>query len=393
MRRLYTQSFNYMNKRLISINVIILLAIFFALEVISGYAWNLRRYNYKRSSLIHTVRAISRKANKSSKYKRLSLLRQNGSENSYPAYLFDPQIHKSTSLYWLGHPPNSTIVYCQEASGLIEFQTNKLGFRSLSNQNLDKPLDLILVGDSYSEGACVNPPYDIASNLGKNSNLLNLGRGGSGPLFQFGLMKELFRLIDLKEITLRDGFDVVWIIFTGNDLKNLAEERQTKLSLYLKNNNYHQDYFNNLIRNKELTSEMKSFHDSMLTRPNFASGHGYGETVNPGSISEETALRDFSEIFYQFNKLVKSKGGKLNVVVLENHPLYDSLIMNNTQKMLVKECISLQINCLRFDLSDPSRKNSKVIHLTEAEYYKLFVEISDFLSNPRTITKGERSDF
>ena len=375
-----------MNKRLIGINIIILLAFLFALEVVSGYALNLKRFKFRKSSLIYTVRKISEKINSpsglSDKYQRVSLLRDNGSENVYPTYLFDPQIHKSNSLYWFGHPPNSLIVYCKEASGLTEFQTNKLGFRSVINQNLDKPLDLILIGDSYAEGACVNAPYDIASNLGKDSNLLNLGRGGSGPLFQYGLSKELFRLIDLKEITLKDGFDFVWIIFTGNDLKNLAEERQTKLSSYLNDDKYQQDYFHNLIRNRELTSEMKSFHNSMLVKPIF-DGHGYGETVTSGSISEQTALIDFSEIFYQFNKLVKSKGGKLSVVVLENHPNYNSLLMKNTQKMLLEECISLQINCLRFDLSDPSKKNSLINHLTEAEYYKLFVEITKFLSNPK----------
>ena len=374
-----------MNKRLIVINIIILLAIFVALEVVSGYALNFKRFKFKKSSLIYTVRKISEKINSpyvlSDKYKRVSLLRQNGSENVYPAYLFDPQIHKSNSQYWFGHPPNSSIVYCKEASGLTEFQTNKLGFRIASNQNLDKPLDLILIGDSYAEGACINEPYDIASNLGKNSNLLNLGRGGTGPLFQFGLINEIFRFISLKEITLRDEFDVVWIIFTGNDLKNIAEERQTILSSYLNDDKYQQDYFYNLTRNKELTSAMKSFHDSLLVRPIF-DVHGYGETVTPESISEETALIDFSEIFYQFNKLVKSKGGKLNVVVLENHPNYNSLLMNKTQKMLLEECSILKINCLRFDLSDPSNKTSLISHLTEAEYYKLFVEISDFLSNP-----------
>ena len=194
------------------------------------------------------------------------------------------------------------------------------------------------------------------------------------------VINELSRISYLKEITLKDGFDVVWIIFTGNDLKNLAEERQTKLSLYLNDDKYQQDYFNKLIRNKELISEMKSFHDSLLVRPIF-DGHGYGETVTPGSISEQTALEDFAEIFYQLNKLVKSKGGKLNVVVLENHPNYNSLLMKNTQKMLIEECSRLQINCLRFDLRDPSNKTSDINHLTESEYYKLFVEISNFLSN------------
>ena len=38
-----------------------------------------------------------------------------------------------------------------------------------------KPIDLVLIGDSYTEGACVNSPYDIASVIEAktNSNILN----------------------------------------------------------------------------------------------------------------------------------------------------------------------------------------------------------------------------
>ena len=59
LHRLSTQSFKNMNKRLIGINIIILLAIFFALEVVSRYAVNLKRFKFKKSSLIYTVRKIS----------------------------------------------------------------------------------------------------------------------------------------------------------------------------------------------------------------------------------------------------------------------------------------------------------------------------------------------
>ena len=183
---------------------------------------------------------------------------------------------------------------------------------------------------------------------------------------------------------------MVWIIFTGNDLRNLAEERQTKLSLYLNDENHHQDYFHNLIRKKELISAMKSFHNSIYAMPNINTvGHGYGETVTPGSISEQTALRDFSKIVYQFNELVESRGGTLNVVVLENHPLpkYNSRVQQNTQQMLLEECSRLKINCLRFDLSDETNKISARGHLNEAEYYKLSVEISRFISSPKRYNK------
>ena len=373
-----------MSKRLIAINSIILLAIFLILEISAGYFLNSKRF--KKSALLYAAAKTSRKINnpKSDKLKRILLLRQNKSADVFPAYLYDPQVHESASLHWFGHPPNSLIIYCDEGSGLTEFTTNKLGFRSTSNQKLDKPLDLILIGDSYTEGACVNSPHDIASVLGKEFNLINLGRGGSGPLFQLGLIKEFMRLTDSGEISLTDEFNVAWIIFTGNDLLNLAEERQTRLSSYLNDSDFNQDYFYNLIHKNRLMSSMRSFHDLALAMPSANNkSHGYGETVIPGSISEQTALRDFAKIAHQLNQLVKSRGGKLNIVILEDHPTYNPLIMKNTQEMLIKECSRLTANCLRFNLSDTANKSSTRNHLTESEYYKLSTEMSSLFNSPK----------
>lgn len=370
-----------MNKRLIAINTIILLALFLALEVSAGYFLNSKRF--KKSALLYFAIETSNKIKQPipEKLRRVLFLRENKSIDTFPAYLYDPQVHDSKSLYWFGHPPNSTVVYCNEGSGLVEFTTNKLGFRSTSNQNLSKPLDLILIGDSYTEGACVNSPHDIASILGKSFNLLNLGRGGSGPLFQLGLLKEFMKLEDSREILLKDEFNVVWIIFTGNDLKNLAEERQTILSQYLNESDFNQNYFYNLINNNELSSSMRSFHESVLAMPSANNkSHGYGETVMPGSIAEQTSIRDFAKIVYHFNQLVKSKGGKLNIVILEDHPIYNKHIMNSTQKMLINECSRLKVNCLRYNLSDATNKKSKRTHLTESEYYRLSAEINALLA-------------
>lgn len=373
-----------MSKRLILINAIILLVVFILLEISAGYFLNSRRF--KKSALLYAAVKISNIINQpeSDKLKRVLFLRQNKSVDSFPSYLYDSQLHESGSLYWFGHPPSSLIVYCDEGSGLTEFTTNKFGFRSIANQKLDKPLDLILIGDSYTEGACVNSPHDIASVLGKDSNLFNLGRGGSGPLFQLGLIKEFMALADSGEILLTDEFNVVWIIFTGNDLKNLAEERQTILSSYLNDGDYSQNYFYNLIHKNGLTTSMRSFHDSVLAMPSANNiHHDYGETVIAGSVSEQTALRDFGKIAYRFNHLVKSKGGRLNIVVLENHPSYDRLIMKDTQEMLVKECSRLSVNCLRFDLSDNTNRDGSRGHLSESEYYNLSSKISALIASPK----------
>ena len=95
---LSTQFFEDMNKRIIGINAIVLLVILFALELVSGYVLSLKRF--RTSSLIYAINKISLKIKfpESDKHQRVSLLRENGLVNAYPAYIFDPQVHESDSI-------------------------------------------------------------------------------------------------------------------------------------------------------------------------------------------------------------------------------------------------------------------------------------------------------
>ena len=53
-------------------------------------------------------------------------------------------------------------------------------------------IEYLLVEDSFTHGACVNRPDDIASVLRKltNKTVLNLGYGGNGPLLQYAGLRE-----------------------------------------------------------------------------------------------------------------------------------------------------------------------------------------------------------
>lgn len=362
-----------MNKRIIGINLIVITTLFLVLEIASGYLLSSKRIN--NSSLLYALTAIGRKFKKpwgtSERLERVLSLREKGEKDTYPAYIYDPQVHNSGSDYWFGHPPNSLIIYCNEWKGILEFKTNKLGFRKTINENLQKPINTILVGDSYTEGACVNEPSDIASILGKKKNVLNLGRGGSGPLFQFGVVREALEYRKKGGLKLEDNFNVIWIIFTGNDLKNLVEERQTILSQYAKSNSFNTKYFEKLASGK-IPAEMISFHQKILeAKKSNAGRHGYGETVIPGSVSERNALVDLSNIIGLFYKTVSSAGGNLYIVMLKNHPKFNNTITNNTEKIVTKECLNLPMICIDHDLGDKRNKEHLDGHLTDKEYISL----------------------
>ena len=64
--------------------------------------------------------------------------------------------------------------------------TIRMGFGDASG------IDWILIGDSFTQGHCVDPGSDIAGQLRSmtNKNIINLGVGGNGPLSELATLKE-----------------------------------------------------------------------------------------------------------------------------------------------------------------------------------------------------------
>ena len=84
---------------------------------------------------------------------------------------------------------------------------------------IKKKSEYLLVGDSFTHGACVNRPNDISSvlrSLSKKS-VLNLGMGGNGPLIEYATLREYLNTKVKK---------VLWIYFEGNDLQIWKMKKQ-----------------------------------------------------------------------------------------------------------------------------------------------------------------------
>ena len=375
-------------KKIIFINFGVLFFLISSLEIFTGYIINFRRT--KESSLIRTVKFFKENStkdiltllknykgdNRENKIKRIMMLRENNQLDTYPNYHFDYQVHPLIeNKFWFSNPSNSTIVYCNEGSGLLEYETNNIGFRKVENQDLKKPIDIILLGDSYAEGACVNNPFDPSSQLSiiRKENILNLGKGGSGPLYQLALLREIIKYKKEKNISFSKDAKLVWLIFTGNDLHNLAEEKNQFLSKYLFSN-YSIDYFENILLYDD---EQKSFFNEVLKYPKsnkMIGNHNYGETLIHKSLSEKNALNDFKKIFKEIEKIINENKIDLNIIVLADHPQYDQNIMSSFQNVIKSPCNN---NCLFISL--PEIKSSVRSHLDEKEYKKISFLISKFL--------------
>ena len=75
------------------------------------------------------------------------------------------------------------------------YKSDRFGFNNPDYEWDKKSLKYILIGDSFTHGACVNRPNDIASVLRNLSgeSVLNLGYSGNGPLLEFATLREYLK--------------------------------------------------------------------------------------------------------------------------------------------------------------------------------------------------------
>ena len=129
---------------------------------------------------------------------------------------------------------NVETIHCNENGYYSIYNSDRYGFNNPDTEWDSNEIEYMLIGDSYTHGACVNRPHDIGSVLRNLSNkkVLNLGFTANGPLIQFATLKEYLNSKIKK---------VIWIYYAGNDLSDLNREVNNKiLNRYLKEDNFYQ---------------------------------------------------------------------------------------------------------------------------------------------------------
>ena len=123
---------------------------------------------------------------------------------------------------------------CNENGYYSTYFSDRYGFNNPDDEWDNDEIEYLLLGDSFTQGSCVNRPFDIASNLRRLSNkpVINLGMGGSGTLLEYAIYREYAP----KKIK-----NVILLFFDGNDIKDLKRELDSKiLTKYLQDKNYSQ---------------------------------------------------------------------------------------------------------------------------------------------------------
>ena len=100
-------------------------------------------------------------------------------------------------------------------------KNDKFGFKN-PNEVYKKPIDLIILGDSYAEGWCYNEKDDVAGLLRKkNINSLNFGVAGAGPILSLAVMREYVKNFNPRYL--------LYFYCESNDLMDLDIEKNNYL--------------------------------------------------------------------------------------------------------------------------------------------------------------------
>ncbi len=147
-------------------------------------------------------------------------------------------IFTDQSIFPLSGISNSQTINCNENGYYSIYQSDRYGFNNPNTEWDKKEIEYMMVGDSFTVGACVNMPNDIGSKLRALSQktVLNLGQIGSGPIIEYATLREYLKT-DVKK--------VLWIYYEGNDLWNFKNEKNNNILVnYLKNLNFTQNLKN-----------------------------------------------------------------------------------------------------------------------------------------------------
>jgi lysophospholipase L1-like esterase len=127
------------------------------------------------------------------------------------------QLHPEAQFIPLAGPSRVEMLGANESGFWPRFKTDEFGFNNPSGAHGASP-DILLIGDSFTQGVTVRNSDNVAGQLTKSGwRVVNLGQGGSGPLFELAILRQYGLRLHPRH--------VVWMFFGGNDFADLDFER------------------------------------------------------------------------------------------------------------------------------------------------------------------------
>lgn len=109
--------------------------------------------------------------------------------------------------------PNSEVILCTPGDQVLTYKADRYGFNN-PDDIYERPIEVVLLGDSFVEGLCLPPGDDLASQVRRRGvTAAGLGIRGNGPLTEIASLGRFGPLLRPRHVVLA--------FFEGNDWENL----------------------------------------------------------------------------------------------------------------------------------------------------------------------------
>ena len=266
-------------------------------------------------------------------------------------------ITKEGKLHNLGDISNSVTIFNNENGYYPIIMMDEHGFNNPKSL-YQKKIDILLIGDSYAEGYSVEPENNIGSLLrNKNFNVINLGKGGNGPLKELGTLVEYGKNIKPK---------IIFWLYSHNDLTNLKNEAKSKILMkYLNDDNFSQNLINkqNILDSAMIKLVKDNQEKKFVIKNQLISFINLNKSRNLilRNFREKNQIDLFEKVMIKSKKLISDWDGKLYFIYL---PSYERYIMGkkDTHKEEIKNIIR-SINLDFIDIEKEILRKNKNINI------------------------------
>jgi hypothetical protein len=228
---------------------------------------------------------------------------------------------KKGRIYPLGTISNSTTILNNEAGYYPIVETDEHGFNNPKGLYNKNKVDIVLTGDSYTEGFSVHLNENIGAVLRQlDFNAISIGKGNNGPLIELAALKEYAEPLKPKI--------VLWLYCT-NDISDLEYEMNSAiLRKYLNEDDYSQNLFS---RQEEIDGVIMSYIKQEWKKENIKSRiknllklTELRSMINLMPTPTPTHTPVFREILQQSKQMVLGWGGKMYFVYLPSFERYST---------------------------------------------------------------------
>ena len=265
-------------------------------------------------------------------------------------------------LYPLGGISNSKIVLCNETGKWSIYDSDEYGFNNPKGLFKKNSIDIMLTGDSTTEGACVDPSDNITASLRNYGyKAISIGKSGNGPLLEFASLKEYGVPFEPKI--------VLWM-HCFCDFDELKKERAPILKRYINEKNFSQNLIEKqqkidfvlkkyVLNEQEKERVAKKSFVKIVKLYNLRKKLKLVPTVNNISnlTSDEENKILFREIILKSKKITENWMGKFYFVYIPAYTKYTTG-QNHPKKNIVIDLVNT-LNIPIIDLHDEVFKNHR----------------------------------